>query len=1264
MRRMLNHGTVSGTDVAGGIVGATYVVGASAVDANPTVVNINTAINYGAIEPISTDSYASIDGYLLQYGTAVGDYAYYFLTGATRTAYLWPTAADIIRREPGQKPGFGGVFGRLQRGTNGSMTPVGGSFDFVVNANPNVDLIGRIDQVFNYTASSTAYMFSTAFGKYYSARANDTTQVIFTGFYYAYSYLSNRVLVSGYQYSYTSTISKIYRIIGKTSVDVTPGTLPATYTVYLGPYNYNQSNWSNGNKYYYYAPVNIPWITEDPDATTNDATEWMYDPAFPMRTNTDLTKYIYFIPNELLADKFALEEIPVGTDNPLWRENGMYVLSTTAGSTYGLVLPSNLDTDRLREIDETSTTSPSLLEGYDNIDTDDLKDLDAQIEEDYNDLKQTKFNEKSALIDSDTTSFNLSEVGLNGAELVQGVINNTDKEVTFNISMEAFDSEQETASFIISQALTSANALIAKTATSFYSPSSPPTLPDKMTTLRSALYPYRNDEIATAEAIEASFQVTLPTDRTVTTPDVTIGYFTVYSEAFMGADLYAHSGYYTQYSIIVNFTPDIANSAGDLYITSVTFNGSSTSSGLTGPTDVISLGDVNYNGSILFTFTDTKEVLTEGYDFKDYISLYYGVEEVLPEYYTITSTPTTIIGTAGTYSVLLSFTTGILRTGNYTMNYQYFASSSPSSVVFDKAASSIKLITGLDYYSENDSTSIVNLAITSALNLGVTLDISGSTGNFTESEISTASYLSNKVYDVHYMTDNSFAISPFATLTSVALTNVTYTNGYKVYTITYIVSAENTSTSTYTHTITERTVDVTTVLKNGNEVTLSEITAAREDESTLFKVDLGFDQTLDLYKIDSFSYPYLSVFLTYTNAVPVVVTETAIDGVFSTIAGITCTTGDYLDVVMTDAALPGVYEFEFSYYRSATDIITMSTVMTITKLRGTDAYLKDIKFSEVLTEAVYPVIYICDTDGVKDDAAVADHNVSAYFGGIDYDGAVGNYFNFRVDGLLTNTPFYSYVPLMQDYLPPGATIARRFWNNGVWDYTDEVGADDDVDLLVTDFTKDPQTGVESDTVIIQYRISSEDGESFTYYYITVTDASFRVTLIFNIYYCTGDDIGTCSIGNVLNEFPDGMFIVSVKNYDTNIALGNTPIDDPVSYPLFSTVSLNNQMFQFYRVNTLNYRYSFGRNQAGYYVFDISLPMDQYMNPLYTYEIKYQTYTLYDASLRVAGLQGKYYYICASTMNRTRYFDIYIRKIANPSTSAPWGLFDFFRSWFD
>ncbi len=1250
MRRMLNHGTISSTDVAGGIIGATYVIGGSTPVT--TYINIHTAINYGDVEAIPTSSFSNINKYSLSYSNISAQ----FMTGATRTSYLFPVEATLMRKEPANKPGFGGIIGRLQRGSNGEMEPVNSdSFKFIVNANPDVDLIGRIDQVLNYTASSSAYLFRSAKGNYYSARQNDTTQIIFTGYYYARAIVTARTLVSGsYKYRYSLDVTNYYEIIGKTAVEITYTGADPIVDFIAGRYAYNTTTPGVGSVIFLYVqPISIPWITEDPDATLNDSTEWIYDPLFPMRADSTLTEYIYYMPNELLANKFALSENPVGVPNPFYREYGMYVLSTTAGSSVGLVLPSNINTDSMRSINESSTTSPSLLIDYEDVSSSMLNEIDAALELSFNNLKQTKFNEKSLLLQSDTTYINLTEnIGGSSSNLVNGIIDNDLKTVTFNISMEAFAIGQTTASFSVSQALTSAKALIAVRAVDYYNTSPPPT-EVQLDAINNLLYPERNSGISTSYPAELS--VTLPARTITVTTQLSLGYITVYSEAFVSDyenDLYANANYYTDYQILVNFTPTIEYATGSIGITDVSFNGAA-SVAIGNPLDVRGNGNVNYNGSIRFYFEDTKGVFTEGFDFSNYLTLQYQGVTVDSQYYSVTPYPATVSGGVGYYSVLISFSSALLKYGDYTLLYKYFSSSTQYSVLFDKAASNQTTLSGLAYYSSNGSVTIGASTVTSSVNFGYPLNITNSFSTSTNTGL--ADYLSKITYNPAYMTSGSFQISPFATLTSVTVGTPTYNaSGYKVYTVTYRVTAENgTSFVDYVHTITERTVDVTSVLKNGNEVTIGQIDAAREDALTTFTIDLGLDQTLNLYNLTVGNYPYISI---------------AVTSLLQPIQGITYGVSDYLYIYMDYTTLPDTYTFTLTIHQSATTTITLVTTLDIDKLEGTDSYLKDIKFSELLTGTVYPDISITNSSGV--DIATA-YDPRVYFAGIDYDGSEGVYYYYRVDGKVSNTPFDQYVPFMVDYLPYGATIAKGTWNTQTlqWDYGTEVGTGDSITPLIANFSIDPKTGADGEAMI-PYRVTSEDGLTSTYYYITVTDVTYNVTLIFDIYYCTGALESTCSLASSSSEFAETLFIITVKNYEVmnNDAVLTVDPDNlntnPALFPVFDEISqLNNQMALFYFTNTISYQYNFGRNMSGFYTFDISLPLDQYLNPLYTYEIKHDTYYLNPASNYVTGLNGQYYYVGYAEQNRTRRFNIYIRSVT-PSTDTPWGLYDFFRTWFE
>ncbi len=1247
MRNMLNHGTISSTDVAGGIVGATYVLGGAYSPYPVTYVDISTAINYGDIKAVPAanvmGSGSNVDPYLL----SIADLVTFYM--ADGNSFIYPTTYSD-RFSPGTKRGFGGIFGRLQRGTNGTMSSETGNFDFIVNANPNIDLIGRLDQVYNATSSTRYFRFNDAI--YYSANINDTTQIVFTGFYYA-QYIVTSVTGDSRNWDVTATIYR-YEQVGIVATRSNPDVVYGTYT-----YHSNRTAPSIGTLLtspapYYIGGIEIPWITEDPyDANLTDPdTEYMYDPDFPMRTDPDLTEYIYYMEYNLLADRFKTTG-----DNP--RPYGMYVLSTSAGSTYGAVLPSNISLDDMKPIDEDYSPGISLFVDYDNLSTIYTEDMPSEVVSAYNNLKQTIYNDKSEVIESETSEIVLTEAsGGSDTVLDRASINYVSKRIDFTISLEAFLSAQSDVSYLITEIPTSAYALTAIRAYDYYGHT--PSV-SEMEAFNNLLSSEAGNGISIS--YPALLEVTLPS-RTITT-DVTLllGYFAVYSEAFVGNDLFVGSAYYTEYSVYVTFTPTVAYSGGSIGITGVAFNGGGTIDASSTPGDVRSLGNVNSSGSISFIFTDTAGILTDGYDFADnFVLKYYDSSVISDEYYSLSSTPTVVSYGTGTYEISFTFY-GNLRMGDYYLAYRYFPSSTEYTVYFDKSASSAKNIIGFTYYSEDDSLAINGLSITSDVNLGYTLAIDTSANNFTvNTDTGLAAYLSNVTYDISYMSLGSFEISPFASVSSARLVGYTYTNGYKDYEIEYVITAEDGSYSTYAHHIYERDIDFTAVLKNGNENDPGDVTAAREDELTTFSVDLGLDQSLDLYNLIVGSESYIAISLDATE----------LDGLTpmdpAAIAGITYDASDYLMIYMSYETLPGIYTFSFVMYRDGTaNYVTLSTSLVISKLEGVDPYLSDIKFSQLANETSYPDMSTANSTGQTN----TDYYPVVYFAGIDYDGADAVYYEyFKIDGQVSNIPLEAYVPYMLDYLPYGATISRYAYETGTgWYWTAEVstGASAEEEaVLRTNYTVFPDTGLEpgeTEEVMILYRVTSEDGLHHAYYYITVTDIEFNTTFIFNVYYCTGATEDSCTLASQSVDFSDEMVIITVKNILTNGDDTVTGVDDPDDYPTFTTISgMQSKMTQFIYTYDGDYRYSFGRNRSGFFVFTVELPQDQYLNDLYTYEIKYDVYYLDNVSDYVSGIDGKYYYIGYSTRNRTRRFNVYIRDKDPVSTDKPWGLFDFFRSW--
>ncbi len=1272
MQRMLNHGTISATDVAGGVVGATYVLGSST-----TYVNITTAINYGLIKSIDFDDFDSID----KFSPDIEEISTYYM--ADGNTFIYPTHANSL--SPGAKRGFGGIFGRLQRGTDGIMTSEGSNaaFNFIVNANDQIDLIGRLDQVDNFSSSLRYFRFNNAI--YYSAKEDDNTQAVFTGIYFLIDIITSRQSISGgYSYTYSQVVFKQVGIVMSEYETLSTGNTfnSSTYFAVGAYYNVN-----------YYDQIEVPWITEDPNDSnlTEDWTdplledaerEYIYGPYFPMRTNINLTEYIYFAEYNLLADRFR-NVVDGGTGENV-RENGMYVLSTTAGQQFGAVLPRNINLSAMKTINEDLDLSIINLD-YNNLAPEQTLNLNQSIIDKYEDLYQTRYNDKAELTNSPFQNLTLKENDGSDTILSLGNIDYINREITFTISMEAFNFSNYTnfdpvtgrpiASFRVFNAITSASSLIAIRPDDYFSGS--PTQTD-LEDLSGYLFAERYDQISTD--YPAELDIILPVYNISSNTTLSLGYFSVFSEAFINDPIFADAFYYNDYQVYITFTPNASQTSGTIGIQSVSFNGGGnvTLGSYTNPQplaiDIRSNGDVNYNGSLRLNFNDGKGILNQGYDFKDYFKLYYmdgtNEVEVHNDYYSVTSVP---VNSSGIYQITFNFNNAMLKFGDYKIKYSYFAASTVYEVLFDKAASNQAVISNLNYYSMDNSLSISGTTITSLINLGKIPNIDASANNYTAKTLGTsdpnyAVYLSITTYDISFMYSDSFVISSFANITSARLVNTTNSGGYITYVIEYIVVAENGSTTnTYTHSITERTTDVIAVNKDGNDVPINEINTTREATNTQFGIDLGFDQSSNmsgpvLYSINPLDPAYLSISVTGVDPDnnPYLPEE---------IVGLTYIGSNLLYINMSNLTLPGTYTFTITYHRSIGNL--SFTSFEIEKFEGVNAYLEDIKFTAIATESKYPEIDITNSVG---GSVVQIYNPSIYFYGIDYDGADENEWQyFKIKGQVSNIPLEAYYPYMLDYLPLGATIAKYdplnedFAANGYWSPEVDINStEQEKSILAADYT---QAGSNDENIAIQYRINSEDGQSQVYYFITVNDILYNLTLIFDIYYCDDEDV--CVLANTTSEFNE---IIQIKAYNLDIfnkdVTYTTPLPDennPLYYPVFTSVSgLYNTMSQFIYTADNDYSYRFGRNRSGFYIYEVVLPVDQYLNEMYTYEIEFGEYTLNDINdldpfTSSVELNGKYFYISYSEANRTRRFNIYIRK-AEVDGSKPFGLFDFLRTW--
>jgi hypothetical protein len=141
---MLNHGVVAATDVAGGIVGATYILGGTSQQAQAvTYVNINTAVHYGKVKAIRTAKYSDATYSAMEYIYTDNIDDTVILYPDNDTTFIFQGSYNLSIY-PNRKRGFGGIFGRLQRGSYGSMRS--NNFVNILNMDPNIDMVGRVDQ--------------------------------------------------------------------------------------------------------------------------------------------------------------------------------------------------------------------------------------------------------------------------------------------------------------------------------------------------------------------------------------------------------------------------------------------------------------------------------------------------------------------------------------------------------------------------------------------------------------------------------------------------------------------------------------------------------------------------------------------------------------------------------------------------------------------------------------------------------------------------------------------------------------------------------------------------------------------------------------------------------------------------------------------------------------------------------------------------------------------------------------------------------------
>ncbi len=1301
MRRMMNHGEISSTDVAGGVVGATVVF-------LTEYVKIDTAVNYGRVRAFNRGTnnaqFSAVD--IMDYET-IRDYFY-----PVDSTFIFPNTRSDIRLFPEDKRGFGGIFGRLQRAANQIMygnNDNNSTFNFIVNMDPNVDLIGRLDQVYNYFSSLHFFDFRNA--TYYSARKNDTTQAVFTGISYFYDNSSTvgnslfatrtnaniQITSQKYEYQYDSqsgqwmrttyqrTMSRTeivlygrrYTKVGRETAPfvnyqsevisrstgpahnstgwtalagstVPAGTLNEYKYLHQLPY-YNQvwdleetkvtissTTTQVPNGYYLWATtLPVPVITEDPMDAFG---EFTYGPTFPMITDPTLQDFIYYAENGNLSNTFINA-----------RPYGMYVLSTSSGSTFGANLPRNLVFDRLLPLAPSESGGlPSHSVDYVNAprmsvnDNPDYQDLLAN----YAKMFQTQFSDKSQLLDSQPTialhEIEGSKTKLLNPTLLQPTGSSNLGTLTFNLHLGNVDLSSGgiiTLDYEMIQAMLPDNAILAKTIEAFYGLPYGSDVSAYVASYRALLAQYADPTIPDDQKPDLKPELTLQVNASNPQSGIfNIGYVTSYSQLSYNITAFLTDDYTTDYLIRINVTYDPNFTKPFLYRYRV--DGGSL---LTPPSGThISQTVTN---TLEFNFRNPQQVLPHGTDFlslgsdvADNVELHYfdpiTNDYVMVDYsdYQITATPVqNATNFPFTFTLILN---PQLRGGLYRVGYRMLPYEAiKEGYTFNKAASTLRAVTELEHYSSG-KINPVSTSIQSWVNFGYDFDFSSTLPMTTE--IPNQKPYLDAVISYHLPFLNYLKISSFATITNVAINNTTFTaQGYRIYNISYSVRSESGLTTVYTHQITERPIAITDVFRNNNKVVMNAsnpVLISREALSTTVSINYAVDRNYssEIYNlIDDNPNRYFAI-TPFVEGVLFSVTDNSL--VF---------TIDY----EVDA---GDYEFNVYYVRPGDPQIDLGKVY-IRKLQGTNAYLFDISFAELATETNYPLMYVSNASGVP---ISSSFQPTVYYAGIDYDGAnLNGITQFRIDGQVSNIPLNNYLPLFLNHLPAGATIARKI-DSSTW--TQEISGPDDPNLgvLAADFSAGFD---ENEDVIVTYRVTSENGLSQVYYHITVTDITYNVSLIFDVIY----------EGNALMPNLDGLVVViNVRNMKTNLPVGDVPVE---TFPAFNRIDeYRNSTNLMYVLNHDNYQFRFGRNLSGFFSFNIKV-----LDPNnYKYDFKIEldgTFELpnvsdYDDSTNDS---GKYYYINSSTRNRTRSFVLTIFNAQTPEREygftdkdASWGPTDY------
>lgn len=1201
IHNVINHGRISSTDVAGGIIGTVFVNTNSEIK-----LNLYGNINYGKIHAINQTNYQD----LINIDNSDGLASYFY----DYNQFIYPETLNDIRRFPESKRGFGGIIGRIQRGDKGIVAK--DDFRVLLNFDTDIDFIGRIDQDYNFTDTIRYIRLQ---GEYYTAKVNDTTQTVFTGFkfYKNANITENHVItatIKREQYTIeTIIILVLYRVTIDTDYFVTSDKVTTNIS---GPRYSKVGNvvtlLDNSNRLTTNPISNddrwIDFSTTEKTITVLELNKYKETTMEYYNGGKDITLSSNTYKKNIMDENIDIPNIPttppsttslkyVNQSKLSERFNdydGLYTVQSN--QVNGSYLPNNIKLEKISRLKEQIPFDSD----YEDISSKQKENLSEDILNKYHNLHQTHFNEDSFLLDDDVV---LSQID-GDVILTDPIINHQKQTITYEVPVNEFKLSETLARFTVESANISDEAIIGAnildysimTGINYYND-----MPGFCNLLLTNKKPISDKVVPTILATPNSYK-----NIKKKSDPVLVGYFTIYSEiALNDINYFINSNYTSTYYIYFIYTPRVdssSNSSGVIKEDKIIIDGKYYNY------NSLKNKDIYVDEVIGITFKVTKDILPKDYSMK-YISLYYGNQEVNPKYYELNSAP----GNNIYFTITAS---KYLKSGKYTLKYKYFKNSDVFTLDFYLNAS--KTIETFKVYENDNQLEVLNKQFTSYIKFGTDLNLHNITWTLLDSD---ESYLNENTYLLSYL---NIKLKVSGTLVSVNFLSTTTDNGYYVYELRYRVRSEDNSTyQDYTHQIIEVDFDIKNIYQNQVPASIANLKVLREEESKI-SIDFGIDEYL--YTLSG------------TNRFIISFDYQGYNGNKET-KDISYTCSEYLEIHFGLDANPGNYFFTISYVRG--DAILKTFNLDVEKLRGQDAYLRNVTFSN-FPEAIYEIGEAYGNGELKDDSI---YNLDFYDEGIDYDGAKNKIFNFRINTYVLRFNVNSYLPELVDFLPIGATISRRV--NDTW--TPEVNSTSSqelINMLAADYRFNN---------VVTYRVTSEDQETLVYYHIHITDALYNVSFTFNVYFVQNGEI--IPVEN--SELYYKTILINIKNVKTDLEVLTLPIANVREFPIFKKIiDINNKATLFKTICGNNYQYQFAPNLSGFYLFDLVISDDN--GHMYAYDIEYNGEVLPDAESYVDGTIGKYFYIEASMKPRNCNFNIYITKTDELDHS--WGLSDNYDSW--